>query len=68
MKMVVIREDVYKKRVKDVLTILKAKCDELGERGTQFDLEHGTRKSCMENVRTSMHFEITRMLYDLRDS
>lgn len=67
MKMIVIREDLYEKRLKDVLTILKAKCDELGERGTQFDTEHGTRKYCMENIQRSMHFEICRMLQDLKD-
>lgn len=68
MKMIVIREDVWDDRVKDILTILKAKCDELGERGTQFDLENGTRKTCMENIRTSMHFEISRMLRGLQNA
>lgn len=68
MKMIVIQEELYNKRIKDILTMLKAKCDELGERGTQFDLEHGTRKSCMEDIRSSMQFEIVRMLHDLRDS
>jgi len=65
--MIVIREDLYDERLKDVLTILKAKCDELGERGSQFDLENGTRKSCMENIRSTMHFEICRMLQKLKD-
>lgn len=67
MKMIVIREDLYDERLKDILTLLKAKCDELGKRGTQFDLENGTRESCMENIRTSMHFEITRMLHNLKN-